>query len=501
MARNTQLWFIQGVPWDNSYSDVRRFATQDSQLAYLQGKRKFLDTNSTYQRNDRSIYSQRTPEQLYDCNYIAFRNDSYGDKWIFGWITGLSYVNDKLTKVSFEIDYWQTWQFELKYYACYVEREHTNDDSLFSNLLPEPVSTGDYIAYGGNVDYNFTDYRICIAVSTTPERNSVPGAMVDNIFTGMQINEFSTAAAANAFIASYVDDGRLESIVQIFMSPYNTTTSWPDVDLPFNIPNNINGYVPVNNKLFSYPFSFIRASNKSGDYVDYFHEDFIYNGSRSTPNFKITRLSGMMPMIYMYPEDYNGIAYNYDEGIQIGDFPICGWSGDVYANWLAQNSASQNFKTLKNAGLIVGGAVTGNIGLVAAGTVGAINQGIERDQKSRNAGQPQASPANPSFLFKNNKVGYQINHYGVHANTARAADEFFTAYGYNTSRNKIPNITGRASFNYVKTRNIILMGNVPTDAMSRIKQAFNSGIRIWHIDAVGNLAAPNQITMEDAENE
>lgn len=39
-------------------------------------------------------------------------------------------------------------------------------------------------------------------------------------------------------------------------------------------------------------------------------------------------------------------------------------------------------------------------------------------------------------------------------------DQFFDMYGYTTQSVKVPNVTGRRRWNYVKTRNTMMRGNV-----------------------------------------
>ena len=49
---------------------------------------------------------------------------------------------------------------------------------------------------------------------------------------------------------------------------------------------------------------------------------------------------------------------------------------------------------------------------------------------------------------------------------------------------------------YVKTNNVILKGSMPVDAMDRIKQMFNTGIRFWHGDFVGDYSRSNRPLLE-----
>ena len=72
-------------------------------------------------------------------------------------------------------------------------------------------------------------------------------------------------------------------------------------------------------------------------------------------------------------------------------------------------------------------------------------------------------------------------------------DKFFDMYGYATNTVKVPNMEGRESWNYVKTRGVIISGSIPVDAMDRIKAMFDNGVRFWHGDFVGQYNRSNKV--------
>ena len=53
-------------------------------------------------------------------------------------------------------------------------------------------------------------------------------------------------------------------------------------------------------------------------------------------------------------------------------------------------------------------------------------------------------------------------------------------FGYQTNMLKLPNTTGRKYWNYVKTSNINMRGDIPLADLNKLKAAFNNGITIWH---------------------
>lgn len=76
---------------------------------------------------------------------IAFQNSAYGNKWFYAFITGVEYKNDKASEVTFEIDDMQTYLFDVDLKECFVEREHSSDDTISGSITGEPVELGEYM--------------------------------------------------------------------------------------------------------------------------------------------------------------------------------------------------------------------------------------------------------------------------------------------------------------------------------------------------------------------
>ena len=75
---------------------------------------------------------------------------------------------------------------------------------------------------------------------------------------------------------------------------------------------------------------------------------------------------------------------------------------------------------------------------------------------------------------------------------ARMIDDFFDKYGYAVDNVKVPNISARPHWNYVKTHDCTITGSVPADDMKKICNIFNSGITFWKNGSeVGNYSLDN----------
>ena len=83
--------------------------------------------------------------------------------------------------------------------------------------------------------------------------------------------------------------------------------------------------------------------------------------------------------------------------------------------------------------------------------------------------------------------------YRPRAEIAKAIDDFFSIYGYRVGEIKVPNMTGRKSWNYVKTNGAGVVGDVPSPVLAQVNSLFDRGITFWHTNDVGNYALDNSI--------
>jgi hypothetical protein len=70
-------------------------------------------------------------------------------------------------------------------------------------------------------------------------------------------------------------------------------------------------------------------------------------------------------------------------------------------------------------------------------------------------------------------------------------DEFFTRYGYAVNRLKAPELNTRSAWNFVKTKEIEITGNLPYQAKTEIQSMFNTGVTLWHTNDILNYGQSN----------
>lgn len=142
----TEVRLCSNVPLLNTYEHQRTFTDATSQASYFIGKAAHTFTDFTYIRQDGSIKVPKGRDSLYNCNYLMFRNSDFGSKWFYAFITKLEYVNPDTTKVYFELDVYQTWQFEITFNPSFVVREHAKrfnvDGTPVINTVDEGIDYG-----------------------------------------------------------------------------------------------------------------------------------------------------------------------------------------------------------------------------------------------------------------------------------------------------------------------------------------------------------------------
>lgn len=503
IAPNTTIRLLKDVPLDNTYRNTIYFTTAANQTAYFQSKTKYTFANQSYQRVNRGVLRvARKADDLYDCNYLMFQNTSYGNKWFYAFVVSVEYVNNETAEITFEIDVMQTWHFDYDVNMSFVEREMSVLDGIGDNLVPENLEIGDYIYEDLGLTSLFSMYQIVIAATFDTSMNDATGGMYGGVFSGLHYNVFSTWQSASSFIAEATEQNKADGIVSIFMLPVAFTADFqatiPEV---FNIErdkhtNNIDGYVPKNNKLFTYPYNLLYVTNNEGSVANYAFEYF--NSEKC--NFNVSGAMCCTPECMLVPLNYKGVEKNYNEKLIIGNFPQCAYTVDTFKAWVAQNQNQLALSAINAIGTTVAGgaAMYASGGLVGAGAaLSGIQQigSLVASVSDKSTLPPHARGGGGSIINMANEIkGFQFFYAHIRREFAEIIDNYFSVYGYATHRVKVPNRAIRPHWNYVKTVNINLTGSVPADDMARLRSIYDNGVTFWRNgDEVGNYALDNRV--------
>lgn len=502
IAPNTTIRMLKDVPLDNTYRNTIYFAYVANQTSYFSGKTKYTFTAQSYQRVQKgTLRIARKADDLYDCNYLMFQNTSYGNKWFYAFVTGVEYVNNETSEISFEIDVMQTWHFDYTVNMSFVEREMSVTDNIGDNLVPENLELGDYVYKDLGLTSLFNLYQIVIAATFDENMEDATGGMYGGVFSGLHYNVFSSWQSAASFISDATEQNKADGIVSIFMLPIafaaDYQSTMPEV---FNIERDkhltdIDGYQPKNNKLFTYPYNLLYVTNNEGNVANFAFEYF----STDKCNFNVSGAMCCTPECMLVPLNYKGVEKNYNEKLTIGNFPQCAYTVDTFKAWVAQNQNQLALSAINAIGTTAAGAAAmyASGGVLGIGTtLSGVQQisSLVATVSDKSTLPPHARGGGGSIINMANQIkGFQFYYAYIRREFAEIIDNYFNVYGYATHRVKVPNRVIRPHWNYVKTVNVSLTGSVPADDMARLRQIYDNGVTFWRNgDEVGNYALDNR---------
>lgn len=91
-----------------------------------------------------------------------------------------------------------------------------------------------------------------------------------------------------------------------------------------------------------------------------------------------------------------------------------------------------------------------------------------------------ASENTGDVSFASNRHTFTIRCMQAKPEYIKIIDDFFSMYGYKVNSVKIPNVTGRTNWNYVKTINCNILGDIPQNDIQELKTIFDNGVTFWH---------------------
>ena len=515
----TDLYLLK-CPIEQDNRNQINFASATAQYNYFSSLPKITYDNFSYQRKDNVIRIPEHIDNIIKYNYVMYRNDNYSSKWFYAFITDMEYASDHMTFVTIKTDVYQTWQFDLTFKRSFVEREHVNDDTFGLHTIPESFELGEYV---NNGTYNFqyadpsdtdsTMVMVQVTKSSGTNENGDAWSLPSSTYAvyngipqgcsvfGIPLN--TTSIGTLHSITGFYDGlGLGNAIISMSLVPKNVTTwtsrtgtglasgytvyvpddSWTaHQDILPGIARNttIDGYTPKNNKCFTGQFNYLYLTNNLGGDIVYHYEDF----TTDEADFAVVSSLEQGGSIKIYPQNSkktrtsqaSPAGNGWVEGLSGGKLPAISWSSDYYLNWQAVNGSNMEIQTgLATVGLFAKGS---NI-LDFASQVGETVQQIKEAKMT--PPQAKGNVNAGDIAYSDRQYKFTFRKMSIKAEYAKIIDDYFSAFGYKVNRFKVPNVTGRSNWNYVKTIGANIEGNIPQADMDEIKTMFDSGITIWH---------------------
>lgn len=509
-------------------------------------------SNYTFIREDSNIRVPYNADTLYGINYCMYQNDGM---WFCCFVNSIKYVNNNTSLLHLQEDVWHTWGAYLTFKACFVAREHVNSDGLGDWRAAEPAMSLEMVVGQQNDFSEIIPDTVIVATNAIPHLKSgvsgdifsvhseddfdgndaVSGSLYSRVYSGAKLYGFSTAnlAPLSNFLDNLNKAGAAESICALFMvnsqfvsvgSNHTVSGITTAYERSISIPQTLGGgYAPRNKKCLTFPYVSIVVTDHNGGEMQLKAEDCDSWGS-FTAQFR----QGLDPTseVYFMPSGYMGKSPDQSHMMPIASAVQGSWVVSAYQNWVAQNAQTINNKHIFNTFGVLGGILMTGVGValigsgvgaplggalgevgvttVAAGTIGAGLHGVASSTQSEmmlNAqiDSQEKTPAHTVGGSSGNSLqGISRNCGGYRAmvlqeQSARRLDAFFDVFGYQVDLVKVPNVTGRPSWNYVKTVGANMTGTIPADRLSVMNKCLDSGMTFWHSPDVGNYALGNAV--------
>lgn len=509
---NSNIIICKSVPLDNTYENTVYFDSPLSQESYFSSKQKYNLTNYSYQRVEKGkLRAEIKADNLYDCNYMMFKNSNFGNKWFYAFITSVEYVNNVTSEISFEIDVMQTYFFDTTLLESLVLREHSSTDVAGENIQPENVELGEYF---------FTNYKplpfvgeafqigtpTVVIIYVADREASLVETTYDGVFSGLTLFAFdigneSERIDINEFLRQY--SGTPEEIVMMYMCPsgivnYDQTSHKvlpestgrsADISLHNNLVGmDFDGYTPKNKKLYTFPYAFYNIDNGNESII--LRNEFF--SSEHIPRVEVISSFVSPVELKLRPLDYKGSEINKGsmgsqalrcESLSISGFPVCAWSNDSFSRWAVQGG-------MKAIGDMVIDAATFN----ATGFFGEFVGGIKQGLSAMRLPDIPRGKLTVNADFSHNMMSFNESIGRITGEYCEVIDNYFSKYGYATNKLKIPNRNVRPSWTYCKTLGCNMVANAPTTAIAKMKSIYDNGITFWKSNKiVGDYSQENEV--------
>lgn len=338
-------------------------------------------------------------------------------------------------------------------------------------------------------------------------------------------------------------------IVDLFMFPSGLCTNdSAQLSVKVKLPDRLDTYVPENKKLLTYPYSCLVITNNDNEGAEYKWEYFDTTTLGADIEFRLEKCMIGGGTVALFPTVYNGVEDSFKDKVAINNFPKISFSYDAYQAWIAagnqtkldfassminrMGTLAQNqlfsdaaFQTAHGGINLASGtlsaameavsdkpnanAIASGMAQAAHGTTAMIQAGVnyelgkqkvqlemEEAQKkidfqfgdARYAPDVMVGKSTPNISVGHKLMKYRFFNCHVRPNEAVKIDNFFTVFGYAINDVQSVNLHSRPYWNFVKTKNCEISGEMPASSRAAIARIFDGGVFFWkNGDNIGNF--------------
>lgn len=549
-SKNSKIILAKNIKLDKAYNQVMSL-TEANMLTLVTTNAVYNASNYSFVRDNKTVQVGASYATCCQCNYMAFQNPYFSNKWFFAFIDNVKYLNDSTTEIEYTVDEWSTWFDYWDPKQCFIIRQHATSDGIGENLVPEKIEFGDYVVNGTNYygESTFSSYAYLVVLSglieqATPTRyyqnmgGTIMNGFVYYCSTPERVDQ--VIQAANSHQPEQLDVLYVYMIPSVLVPSGNINSSsglLSEWTTPYSLekkvlsrPTSIDGYTPVNKKLLCFPYQYCLMNNLSGSSNILHFEDsgYLANTTGLEAGAIYIQYWGVPSIgasVIAIPKYYNKKVMSIPDGLVLGKYPTLGWSEDAFTNWLSQNSVNNTINNARiglqfatSTGMIAGGLALSSTGagagigvtMMASGVSGLATAGMNAAESAveyyKHSLEPDSFKGNINagdVLTAVGAMGFEYVGMCIERPYAEKLDKYFTRFGYMQNAIQFPNMLHRQNYNYIqiaKTENIGYPNNhnnicLPASSMETINNITRRGVTVWNNHTnLGDYSVSNNIT-------
>lgn len=594
----TSIDLLSGVPWQSDYKHVRYFSSKSEQDNYFDSRTKiksFPSAKVVRTGNQFSMLLTLTPAQANKVSYLRFTNGNLDNKTYYCFVKSIVYEADNRCRLFVEIDFYQTFLFDVSFKNSYVERQHGN-----ITLIEDNLALGqELVTYNISETFPYKDYIFIVIVANENLNGStgggwnvtsyagapsalyhyvVPIRIANNANDSSMVYTDTGATIYNWFeLFSTMQDTWANKIVSAYITKYcglnfivdGNNITYPDKNKVkfFATSNNpakaMRGMFHIENvkeydtmtfslskaglpgdfnpKLSQYPYNKVVISTVNGQQLE-LKPQFIDGDSI---NIRMYGSLGISNKVAFSVENYalNGVSPSDQKlnCILIDDTPqllpiiveqyaafVQGHANSLMASrrasandWqtslkVAERTADTNVSTtgINGLGNTAGGLLSGNpfsalnnatqamtstassmlqgaTQMLNAGDIGKNNfENLVNNQQAMISDLLAVPPntksmgGNSFFEFGNFAYPLRATWKTVNSDDGARITNYFNTFGYKVNKYTSINFNSRSTYNYVKTIDCVVTGDLNQSILDVFKRIFNNGVFLHHTNEI-----------------
>ena len=193
------------------------------------------------------------------------------------------------------------------------------------------------------------------------------------------------------------------------------------------------------------------------------------------------------------PKDYAGRDIAWEESLPLAKYPQLNYSTDQFINWQTQQGLNNTFQKVSGAfgaysaigNVQTSGSSLATANLPVVGNIASslmqVASAIKQEQLAELVPAQFSGNVNCGDVWSSaNEITYRFNFMSIRSEFAQRIDEYFEMFGYRVNRVMTINTNTRSNWNFVKTIDVNMTGDIPERDLQELKDLYNGGFTIWH---------------------